>query len=64
MALDTAEEMTLSPIDFATTPITGFPLQGIKIVIIHVKDSLTDGPDVGETILNQLEEYERAVGLG
>ncbi|KAI9853277.1 MAG: 3',5'-cyclic-nucleotide phosphodiesterase pde1, partial [Pleopsidium flavum] len=62
MALDTAEEMTLSPIDFATTPIAGFPLQGIKIVIIHVKDSLTDGPDVGETILKQLEEYERAVG--
>lgn len=41
-----------------------FPLKGLKIVIIHMKDMLTDGPDVGETILAQLEGYEREVGLG
>lgn len=34
------------------------PLSGIKVVIIHVKDTLKDGPHVSENILAQLQDYE------
>ncbi|KAF2769337.1 hypothetical protein EJ03DRAFT_272337 [Teratosphaeria nubilosa] len=34
------------------------PLQGIKVVIIHVKDTFKDGPQVSENILAQLQEHE------
>ena len=34
------------------------PLSGIKIVIIHIKDTLADGPHVSENILAQLCEHE------
>jgi hypothetical protein len=45
------------------------PLKGLKVVIIHVKDTLSDGPLVGESILEELQEAERALqeqgkGLG
>ena len=40
------------------------PLKGLKVVIIHVKDTLKDGPKVGETILEQLREHEAGLGLG
>ena len=40
------------------------PLQGLMVIIIHVKDSLRDGPPAGEVILGQLLEMEREVGLG
>ncbi|KAF2715558.1 EF1G-domain-containing protein [Pleomassaria siparia CBS 279.74] len=45
------------------------PLKGMKVVIIHVKDTLADGPLVGETILKELYEGERVLaeqgkGLG
>jgi cAMP phosphodiesterase len=39
-------------------------LKGIKIVIIHVKEKLNDGPDIGETILAQLRGYEARHQLG
>ncbi|MCJ1284812.1 hypothetical protein MMC26_004149 [Xylographa opegraphella] len=39
-------------------------LEGVKIVIIHVKDTLRDGTPPGEIILMQLIEWERKVGLG
>ncbi|KAK0645838.1 cAMP phosphodiesterases class-II-domain-containing protein [Cercophora newfieldiana] len=35
-----------------------YPLRGLKVVIIHVKDKLNDGPSVGETIAEQLKAYE------
>ncbi|PVH92016.1 hypothetical protein DM02DRAFT_605887 [Periconia macrospinosa] len=38
------------------------PLKGLKVVIIHVKDSLSDGPLVGEGILSELREGERDMG--
>ena len=38
-------------------------LQGLKVVIIHVKDRLTDGPDKGDVILEQLQEHEEDIGL-
>lgn len=40
------------------------PLKGVKVVIIHMKDKLNDGPHVGETILGQLLEYEKEAQLG
>ncbi|CAI6336441.1 unnamed protein product [Periconia digitata] len=45
------------------------PLKGLKVVIMHVKDSLADGPLVGDEILRELREGEREMaergkGLG
>ena len=34
------------------------PLTGLTVVVIHVKDTLKDGPLVGENILRQLKEHE------
>jgi cAMP phosphodiesterase len=34
------------------------PLKGLKVVVIHVKDTCEDGPLVGDTILRQLQEGE------
>ncbi|KAF1826944.1 uncharacterized protein K489DRAFT_310591 [Dissoconium aciculare CBS 342.82] len=34
------------------------PLRGIQVIIIHVKDTLKDGPHVSENILSQLKDYE------
>lgn len=41
-----------------------FPLKGVKVVVIHMKDKLNDGPPIGETILEQLLEYEKEAQLG
>ncbi len=43
---------------------TELPLKGLKIVIIHMKGKLNDGPAIGDTILKQLEEYEAEAQLG
>ena len=40
------------------------PLAGLKVIIIHVKDTLQDGPSAGEIILTQLLEREAKVHLG
>ncbi|KAI8932685.1 hypothetical protein NX059_010179 [Plenodomus lindquistii] len=45
------------------------PLKGVQVVVIHVKDSLADGPLVGEQILKELREGEERLkeegrGLG
>lgn len=34
------------------------PLKDIKVIIIHVKDSMADGQLVGESILEELKEHE------
>lgn len=39
-------------------------LQGLKVVIIHVKDRLDDGESAGEKILREVREYEAEEGLG
>jgi len=44
---------TTVPMDVAEPP-----LQGIRVVVIHVKDTLKDGPHVSEVILEQLNDYE------
>jgi hypothetical protein len=41
-----------------------FPLKGLKIFIIHVKEQLSDGPEIGGVILKQLMEYEAQAQLG
>lgn len=54
--------------DYPPLPITAFyesqPLKGLKVVIIHVKEKLDDGPDEGAIILKQLLEYEEEAALG
>lgn len=40
------------------------PLEGLQVIIIHIKDTLKDGPEPGETILAQLEQAEKAEQLG
>lgn len=39
-------------------------LAGLKVVIIHVKEKLVDGPHRGDLILEQLREHDAEVGLG
>jgi cAMP phosphodiesterase len=34
------------------------PLKGLRVVIIHVKDNMQDGPHVGEIILEELLDHE------
>jgi cAMP phosphodiesterase len=40
------------------------PLRGLKVVLIHVKDTLRDGQDVGDIIMEELKAYEEREGLG
>ena len=40
------------------------PLNGVKVVIIHMKDRLNDEAPIGDTILAQLLEYEKDLRLG
>ncbi|UKZ77143.1 hypothetical protein TrVFT333_004861 [Trichoderma virens FT-333] len=40
------------------------PLEGLKVVIIHVKETLADGPQAGDSILQQLQAHEREAQLG
>ena len=40
------------------------PLEGLRVIIIHVKETLKDGPEPGEMILAQLEQAEQAEQLG
>ncbi|CAK7268337.1 3',5'-cyclic-nucleotide phosphodiesterase pde1 [Sporothrix epigloea] len=49
--------------DVATQPHP-LPLQGLKVVIIHIKEKLKDGPPAGEIILKQLREHEERSPLG
>ncbi|GKU01913.1 3 -cyclic-nucleotide phosphodiesterase [Fusarium langsethiae] len=64
LATPTAE-LTLNPSDSITSvPATRKPLEGLQIVIIHVKDRLNDGPDVGDTILEQLNDHESEAQFG
>ena len=40
------------------------PLQGLQVIIIHVKETLKDGPEPGDVILSQLEQAEKVEQLG
>lgn len=52
-----------SPVAARRTPAP-LALQGLRVVIIHMKDTLKDGPYVGERILAQLLEHEKEAQLG
>jgi cAMP phosphodiesterase len=52
--LPTSMDLSAEP---QTAPMAG-PLQGFTVVIIHVKDTLMDGPLVGDLILADLREHE------
>ncbi|PFH63128.1 hypothetical protein XA68_17772 [Ophiocordyceps unilateralis] len=54
------DELSLGPPAMASRQ----PLQGLKIVIIHVKDTFENKPDPGDVILRQLQEHEREARLG
>jgi len=40
------------------------PLSGVKVVIIHMKEKLDDGPYIGDIILKELHEYEKEERFG
>lgn len=40
------------------------PLKGLKVVIIHTKELLEDGPAIGDIVLQELQDYEKEVRLG
>ncbi|KAL8833355.1 MAG: hypothetical protein Q9170_004308 [Blastenia crenularia] len=40
------------------------PLEGLHVIIIHIKDPLRDGPDIGDDILEQLKQHEAEAQLG
>jgi hypothetical protein len=40
------------------------PLEGLSVYIIHIKDTLTDGPHPGEQILQELRTQSDEAGLG
>lgn len=45
-------------------PSTARPLEGLQVIIIHVKDPLRDGRDIRHTILEQLKEHGAEAQLG
>ena len=40
------------------------PLKDLKVVIIHMKDRLDDGPSIRDIVKEQLDEYEKVENLG
>lgn len=59
------DELSLSDmIPPVSIPPASLPLAGLKVVIIHVKEKLADGPEPGDVILQQLKEYEEQAHLG
>jgi cAMP phosphodiesterase len=59
-----SRRMRSPPVPISRRSSSHRPLEGLQIIIIHVKDSLKDGPPVGENILAQLQEYEKEAQLG
>ncbi|KAG9243466.1 cAMP phosphodiesterase class-II [Calycina marina] len=41
-----------------------YPLKGLKIVVIHLKDRLDDGPPIGGIVSAQLQAYEEVEQFG
>ncbi|KAG6033575.1 hypothetical protein E4U41_006871 [Claviceps citrina] len=54
----------LEPLEVGVVLDSGRPLEGLKVVIIHVKQRLDDGPAVQDCILRQLEDHEKEANLG
>ncbi|OAQ70018.1 cyclic-AMP phosphodiesterase, class-II [Pochonia chlamydosporia 170] len=58
------DELTLHDVEPLGPMIERKPLEGLKVIIIHVKERLEDGPPVGDIIFQQLQEHEKEVNLG
>ncbi|KAF1732281.1 3',5'-cyclic-nucleotide phosphodiesterase [Beauveria bassiana] len=64
------EELSLHDSDFGTVtmPMSATslprPLRGLKIVIIHVKETFSEGPAPADVILEQLQDHEAEAQLG
>ncbi|KAL5612731.1 hypothetical protein BROUX41_004184 [Berkeleyomyces rouxiae] len=54
------DQETQSPVDSTDN----YPLRGVKVVIIHMKERLSDECDVGVTIKKELDELEAVAKLG
>ena len=50
--------------EFAIRSKGELPLKGVKVVVIHTKEKLDDGPQIGELVLQELQEYENEEPLG
>ncbi|OAA56486.1 Cyclic-AMP phosphodiesterase, class-II [Cordyceps fumosorosea ARSEF 2679] len=70
MSLQDADVGIMSLPPSVTNPVSSSssssakPLRGLKVVIIHVKETLADGPERGDVILQQLQEHEEEAQLG
>jgi cAMP phosphodiesterase len=58
------EPTSLTGQSLLTIRSKNLPLKGLRIVIIHVKDKLTDGRQVGENVLAELKTHEKEARLG
>lgn len=64
---EAAHQIDLMPLkepEFPKRPRARMSLHGLQIIIIHVKDTLQDGCEVGDTILAQLRQHEKVAQLG
>ena len=52
------------PGSVAPDPPIPLPLRGLKVVLIHLKEKLNDGPAIGDIVLSELQEYEKQAQLG
>ncbi|KAL2181197.1 cAMP phosphodiesterases class-II-domain-containing protein [Thermothelomyces heterothallicus CBS 202.75] len=48
----------------STTSSLRNALRGLQVVVIHVKETMLDGPSAGNVILEELRAHERETGLG
>lgn len=48
----------------STSAEDDLPLKGLRVIAIHIKDKLDDGPDIGDTILAQLKAHDERERLG
>lgn len=49
--------------ELPTTTLPRPSLKGLRVIIIHVKDNLSDGTSAGDIILSQLEQHKQTAGL-
>lgn len=63
----TASQIDADQVKEPTSPMRSralMPLHGLRVIIVHVKDTLQDGREASETILAQLRQHEKAAQLG
>lgn len=63
MPSSTLSVSELAPTSEPLAP-TGLPLKGLKVVLIHTKNKMADGPEAEDTILAEFEDHEHEVQLG